>query len=143
MYSRVEDERLQFIKSAKQNEAMQFAETDVSDDDVVDFTLPASFTGLPKYFADRTADSLALSRQIGKPDLLITTTTNPNWPELREALGSRRATECPQITVRVFRVQHSDIFPHILSLNIFHSRHDFQNLCLRSSVCSVRDITFM
>jgi len=73
-------------------------------DDDVQFTLPASFTGSPKYYADRTADSLALSRQFGKPDLLITATTNPRWPDLMSALNGRAATECPHISVRVFKV---------------------------------------
>jgi Helitron helicase-like domain at N-terminus len=104
MYSCVEDERLQFIKSAKQNEALQFATTEDADDNEVDFTLPANFTGSTKYYADRTADSLAFSCQLGKPDLMITATTNPSWPELQQALQGRSATECPHITVRVFKV---------------------------------------
>ena len=44
--------------------------------------LPASFTGSPKYFSEQTANALALSHQHGKPDLMITVTTNPWWPEL-------------------------------------------------------------
>ena len=95
MYSRVEDERLQFIKGAKENEALQFTQSEDAEDDEVNFTLPASFTGSTKYYANRTADSLALSRQLGKPDLMITATTNPSWPELLHALQGCSATECP------------------------------------------------
>ncbi|KAF8287680.1 hypothetical protein DL93DRAFT_2092201 [Clavulina sp. PMI_390] len=67
--------------------------------------LPASFTGSPKYFAEQTADALALSRQRGKPDLMITATTNPRWPELLEQLKpGQSATEVPHITCCVFKV---------------------------------------
>jgi hypothetical protein len=108
MYSCIEDERLQFIRSTKENEILQLAHTDdAAEDDEIDFTLPASFTGSTKYYANRTADSLALSRQLGKPDLMITATTNPSWPELQQALNGRSATECPHITVRVFKVPFS------------------------------------
>jgi hypothetical protein len=123
MYSCVEDEQLQFIKSAKQNEAMQFAETDLSDDDAIDFTLPASFTGSRKYFADRTADSLALSHQLGKPNLLITTTTIPiglNFEKLWWVMVQQNA--CRSLSV------FSGYTLFFLSLNDFHTRHDFQNL---------------
>lgn len=76
------------------------------------FRLPASFTGSPQYFADRTANALALSRQRGKPDFLITATCNPAWPELRALLEpGQAATEVPHITVRVFKV--SIILPFV------------------------------
>lgn len=72
-------------------------------------SLPASFTGSPQYFANRTADALALSRQRGKPDFLITATCNPAWPELLQQLQpGQSATEVPHITVRVFKVRDND-----------------------------------
>jgi hypothetical protein len=56
MYSRIEDERLQFIKSAKQNEALQIATTEDADDNEVDFTLPASSSAKCAY-APETQES--------------------------------------------------------------------------------------
>jgi len=147
MYSRVEDERLQFIKNAKQNEALLFATTeDALDEDDVEFTLPVSFTGSLKYYADRTADSLALSRQIGKPDLLITATTNPRWPDLLSALNGRAATECPHITVRVFKVSSSSFlwYPfRSVTVNCFSCRRAYQSYKLRSNGYSPRVTTCM
>jgi hypothetical protein len=97
MYSRIEDERLSYIQKGKAAEAKQFRDTafddeydrdndDDNDDDVHSFALPSSFTGLPCYYADKVADALALARQRGKPNLMITATCNPNWPELRAHL---------------------------------------------------------
>ena len=77
-------------------------ENDNEDEDINSFTLPTSFTGLPNFFA---ADVLALVRQRGKPDLMITATCNPNWQEIREQLKpGQSAVEVPQVTNRVFKV---------------------------------------
>jgi len=121
MFSRMEDERLDFIRKGKSVEAAHFADLarehgldideDGDDDEDNQFILPASFTGSPKYYSDKTADSLALSRQYGKPDLLITATCNPTWPELLEQLQpGQSATEVPHITNRVFRACFTHIY---------------------------------
>lgn len=109
MYSRVEDERLEFIKKGVSNQARIFdsgiLDDDGTEEDTNNFHLPASFTGSPKYYSNRVADALALARQLGKPDLMITATTNPNWPELKSMLRpGQSAVEAPQITNRVFKV---------------------------------------
>ena len=50
---------------------MHDAENDESDEEDSEedptFTLPASFTGSPKYYVEKVADALALARQMGKP----------------------------------------------------------------------------
>ena len=114
MFSRLEDERLQIVRNGKKAEASRFrqmhdAENDESDEEDSEedptFTLPASFTGSPKYYAEKVADALALARQMGKPDLMITATCNPNWPEIRSQLApGQSAVEVPHITARVFKV---------------------------------------
>ena len=124
MFSRMEDERLDFIRRGKAVEAARlrdlegFEDDDDDDDNSLEendcTTLPASFTGSPQYFANRTADALALSRQCGKPDFMITATCNPTWPELLEQLQpGQSAMEAPHITVRVFKES-------IMSLRICH-----------------------
>ena len=45
--------------------------------------LGASFPGSPRYFDQRYYQALALLREYGKPSLLITTTCNPDWPEIK------------------------------------------------------------
>ena len=112
MYSRVEDERLDFIKLGKRAEADRFCQStdnedgEQEDDDGDNFTLPASFTGSQRYYSDKVADALALARRDGKPDLVITATCNPTWPEiLSQLLPGQSATEIPQVTNRVFKVR--------------------------------------
>jgi Helitron helicase-like domain at N-terminus len=116
MFSRTEDERLSYIQRGKAAEAQQFQkratgnesddeENDSEDEDIHSFALPASFTGSQKFYANKVADALALARQRGKPDLMITATCNPNWAEIREQLKpGQSAVEVPQVTNRVFKV---------------------------------------
>lgn len=117
MFSRMEDQRLQYIRQGKRQEALDFsgeAAADPDDDDSVEaFNLPASFTGSSQYLSNNVADSLALARQRGKPDMMVTATCNPNWPEIRSQLRpGQSACEVPQITNRVFKVTNR--FPILL-----------------------------
>ena len=45
--------------------------------------LPATFQGGPRHMHQQYQDSMALIRRLGKPDLFITFTMNPNCPEVR------------------------------------------------------------
>ena len=48
--------------------------------------LPSSFTGSPRYMHERTQDAMTYVRNYGRPDLFITFTCNPLWPEISESL---------------------------------------------------------
>jgi hypothetical protein len=48
--------------------------------------LPSSHTGSPCYMFQLFQDSMAICRTHHKPDLFITMTCNPNWPEITSAL---------------------------------------------------------
>ena len=48
--------------------------------------LPSSFLGSPRKMHQLCQDALAIVRRMGKPDLFITMTTNPQWPEIVENL---------------------------------------------------------
>ncbi|GJV30632.1 AT-hook motif-containing protein, partial [Tanacetum coccineum] len=49
--------------------------------------LPRSFTRNPRYMIQNYQDSMALCRTYGNPDLFITFTSNPKWPEIAEMLA--------------------------------------------------------
>lgn len=52
------------------------------------------------------ADSMAGVREFGKPDLFITMTCNPNWPEIQaELLPHQKAEDRPDIVARVFKLK--------------------------------------
>ena len=42
--------------------------------------LPSSFKGSPRNMQQRFQDAMVMIMKIGKPDLFITFTCNPNWP---------------------------------------------------------------
>ncbi|GJZ08211.1 DNA helicase PIF1, ATP-dependent [Tanacetum coccineum] len=48
--------------------------------------LPRTFTGSPIYMMQNYQDAMALCRTYGNPDLFITFTSNPKWPEISEML---------------------------------------------------------
>ena len=51
-------------------------------------------------------DSMAIVHFFGKPDLFITVTANPNWPEIRDALlPGQSASDQPDLITRVFNLK--------------------------------------
>ncbi|XP_019237975.1 PREDICTED: uncharacterized protein LOC109218112 [Nicotiana attenuata] len=48
--------------------------------------LPASFVGGPRDMRRRYMDAIALVQHFGKPDIFLTMTCNPSWPEIEEHL---------------------------------------------------------
>ncbi|GJQ97094.1 DNA helicase PIF1, ATP-dependent [Tanacetum coccineum] len=48
--------------------------------------LPRTFVGGPRYMMQNYQDAMALCRTYGNPDLFITFTSNPKWPEISEML---------------------------------------------------------
>ena len=69
--------------------------------------LPSSVPGSPRYMKMLFRDFLAICRKFGEPDLFITFTCNPKWPEITNELGTGWARSCPwarpDIVNRVFR----------------------------------------
>ena len=48
--------------------------------------LPSTFTGGPRYMHEHQQDAMSYIRKYGHPDLFITTTTDPNWSEIKNSL---------------------------------------------------------
>src|ERR1044071_6521524 len=63
---------------------------------------------------------MAIVRKVGKPDLFITVTCNPNWPEIKEALLSgQTAQDRSDLISRVFNMKLKAILKNILKEYIF------------------------
>jgi len=116
MFSRVEEEKLAYIREGRIEQLDRFdrqREPFLVDPDpntrpelASSITLPHTFVGSRAWASEHVADSLALAREIGKPDFLITITTNPTWPELTSQLGpGQSASDIPFIVCRVFRAK--------------------------------------
>ena len=60
--------------------------------------LPSTFTGGPHYMHECQQDAMTYVRAYGHPDLFITTTTNLNWPEIKDnLLPGQDPQDCPDI----------------------------------------------
>ena len=115
MYSRVEEQRLNYLRNGRRLQMSSTipgeANTDSADIPVpennfhqnLETMLPASFLGSRAWSSNQVADSLALARQYGKPTFFITMTTNPYWPEITaRLLAGQSAADNPVIVCRVF-----------------------------------------
>lgn len=128
MYSRVEDERLDYIRRAlhqqysirtqyssshRNNNPVSFTGSNSSSSASYHeqhksrgIVLPSSFLGSKAWAAGEVADSLAICRSKGKPSFFITITTNPNWPEIVEQLGpGQTASDIPLVVCRTFKAR--------------------------------------
>ncbi|POM79309.1 LOW QUALITY PROTEIN: Helitron helicase-like protein [Phytophthora palmivora] len=65
--------------------------------------IPPTFTRGPRYIYQCFLDAMAIVRVTGAPNLFITMTCNPNWPEIKENLRPReKASDRPDIVAHVF-----------------------------------------
>src|SRR6201988_3801045 len=68
--------------------------------------LSSSFTGSTRYLQQLYQDSMAIVREFGKPDLFITVTCNPKWPEIiSELLPNQKSANRPDLETRVFKLK--------------------------------------
>ncbi|KAL3651503.1 hypothetical protein CASFOL_004505 [Castilleja foliolosa] len=73
--------------------------------------LPSTFTGGARYMIQNYQDAMAICRTVGYPDLFITFTCNPAWPEIVRFLAARnmRPEDRPDIVTRVFKLKLSEL----------------------------------
>ncbi|KAI5426340.1 hypothetical protein KIW84_031951 [Lathyrus oleraceus] len=73
--------------------------------------LPSSYVGSRRYMDQLYFDGMAKCSYVGFPDLFITFTCNPNWPEIQRLLGSvhLKASDRPDIISRVFKMKFDEL----------------------------------
>ncbi|KAG4936060.1 hypothetical protein JHK85_050979 [Glycine max] len=116
-YTMVEPERLSFIRNnQKKLRVDKFCSLQKSLD--VGTTkglnrskrviLPSTFVGSPRYNDQLYFDGMRICSHVGFPNLFITLTCNPNWPEIRRLLTplNLKATDKPDIISRVFKLKY-------------------------------------
>ena len=85
--------------------------------------LPASFTGGPRYMLQQYQDAMAICRWAGTPDLFITMTCNPRWPEVDSHFSAttpgRTASDRPDILARVFKIRLDELIKDLRKKNHF------------------------
>lgn len=80
--------------------------------------IPASFTGGPRYKTQHYLDAMATCKYYGFPDLFITITCNPAWPEVTRYLEkyNLKPEDRPDICCRVFKLKLDNLI-HDLTHN--------------------------
>ncbi|XP_077199856.1 uncharacterized protein LOC143840327 isoform X2 [Paroedura picta] len=81
--------------------------------------LPSSFQGSPRNRMQNYQDAMAIVREYSKPDLFITMTCNPQWPEIQENLDGQQAENRPDIVARVFHLKLTSLLDDLMRRHIF------------------------
>ena len=86
--------------------------------------IPSSHTGSPRYMIQNYQDAMGICKHYGNPNLFITFTCNPKWPEITRALTmipGQRPEDRPDIISRIFKMKLDDILATIKSREIFRT----------------------
>ena len=82
--------------------------------------LPSSFTGSARNMFEIFQDSMAITRHNQHPDIFLTMTENPRWPEISSALlQHQKAIDRPDLVARVFELKRRFLMKEIERKNIF------------------------
>ncbi|SGY38962.1 BQ5605_C003g02111 [Microbotryum silenes-dioicae] len=111
-YSQVETDRLNYIRFHQENLRLTTAQgiTDAVANGLTpdqigrSVILRSTFKNSPREVTQRYQDAMACVVKYGKPSLFITVTCNPEWPEIKAALGPNdKAYNRPDLIARVLK----------------------------------------
>ncbi|KAL3622938.1 hypothetical protein CASFOL_033238 [Castilleja foliolosa] len=83
--------------------------------------LPSTFNGIARFMIQNYQDAMAICRSVGYPDLFITFSCNPAWPEIYRFLDARnmRPEDRPDIVTRVFHLKLNDLIRELKQNQMF------------------------
>ncbi|KAI8543515.1 hypothetical protein RHMOL_Rhmol08G0224500 [Rhododendron molle] len=82
--------------------------------------LPSSFIGSPRHMFENFQDSMAITRYNHHPDIFLTMTANPKWPEITASLlPHQNAIDRPDLVARVFELKRKALMKEIEQNNVF------------------------
>ena len=82
--------------------------------------LPSTHVGGERYMRQKMHDIIATSNKLGHPDIFLTMTCNPNWPEITRSLFSvQTAKERPDLCARVFRLKRKAAMETVVKHQLF------------------------
>ncbi|KAL6577223.1 hypothetical protein OROMI_011499 [Orobanche minor] len=83
--------------------------------------LPSSYTGSPWYMIQNFQDAMTICGWAGYPDLFITLTCNPKWPEISRYLDRKglNPEDRPDIVCRVFRMKLDGLIKDLRKNRVF------------------------
>ncbi|XP_058726554.1 uncharacterized protein LOC131597913 [Vicia villosa] len=85
--------------------------------------LPSTFVGSKRYMDQLYFDGMAISSKLGFPDLFVTFTCNPAWPEIQRALAgtSLKPHDRPDLITKVFKIKFDELMDDITKRHVLHS----------------------
>jgi hypothetical protein len=130
MYSMMESQRLSFIRhnqSQIRSDFLSGVEEAVSRGDIdassigARIVLPSSFTGGRRYMFNNCQDAMSICKKYGYPDLFLTFTCNPKWPEIQRHMDKSRnySVYRPDICCRVFQIKLNQMMSDFRKGHIF------------------------
>ena len=82
--------------------------------------LPSTYVGGDRYMRQKMHDIIATSNVLGHPDIFITMTCNPHWPEIqRGLLPGQRPEDRPDLCNRVFRMKRQALVQYVKNTGRF------------------------
>ncbi|XP_050675973.1 uncharacterized protein LOC126972914 [Leptidea sinapis] len=136
MYVKVESERLRYISL---NQTKLRAENYIHLQDAVAndanlnpnnlgrmVILPSSFVNSPRYLHEYTQDAFVYVRTHGRPDLFVTFTCNPAWPEIvNQLMPGQSAIDRHDVVARIFRLKVKKLMDVINKGRVFREARCF------------------
>lgn len=129
-YTMIESNRLRYLK--KNQKKLRRTNIDVVKhasqagvDDITDqgtkIIIPKSFIGGPRYMRQSYLDAMATCKHFGFPDLFITFTCNPKWPEITRFVNERRlrADDRPDTICKIFKIKLDNLMDDLTRKQIF------------------------
>ncbi|XP_073017823.1 uncharacterized protein [Primulina eburnea] len=83
--------------------------------------LPSTFTGGARYMIQNYQDAMAICKWAGYPDLFITFTCNPKWPEIVRFVEGRglKPEDRPDIVCKIFKIKIDALIKDLRKNKIF------------------------
>ncbi|XP_035844057.1 uncharacterized protein LOC118490499 [Helianthus annuus] len=83
--------------------------------------LPSSFTGGARYMMQNYLDAMSLCKWYGYPNVFITVTCNPKWPEIKRYLKDTNLSpeDRPDILSRLFKIKLNALIKDLKDNSIF------------------------
>ncbi|GBM28510.1 hypothetical protein AVEN_112584-1 [Araneus ventricosus] len=126
--AKIEAERLLYIRlnqNKLQSEEYIHLKDDVATEKNLDdigkmVILHSTFTGSPRQMHEYTQDAMTYVRSYGRPDLFITFTCNPAWPEIKKELThGQTSTDRHDLLARAFRQKHQKLINVLTKMDVF------------------------
>jgi hypothetical protein len=82
--------------------------------------LPSTFVGSKRYMDQLYFDGMAISSAVGFPDIFITFTCNPTWPEITRELAKNdlKPQDRPDIIARIFNIKFDELMTDLTKKHV-------------------------